>query len=210
MSNLPVQEPKRRRRLLMRWLAILLGPLAGIALWGAWLLATDNFHPIVEGQAYRAGQMTSNELTRCIVSHGIRSVINLRGENPDTPWYREEVAVTESLGIQHQSFRMASQGSVSVQRADELLALLSAAPKPVLIHCDGGADRAAFAAALYAAKIAGRPPEKAEREFSVWYGHWTWVWKKKARLRESFRAYMTNSQSSAAKESLVRSPAPPP
>ena len=67
--------------------------------------------------------------------------------------------------------------------------VLRGVPKPVLIHCDGGADRTSFAAALYAAEIARAPDATAEKEFSMWYGYLPFIWKEKAQLRESFRAH---------------------
>jgi protein tyrosine/serine phosphatase len=177
------------RRRLARWLVVLLTPMVALGLWVAYLLSTNNFHPIVEGEAYRSGQMSSNELARYVERYGIRSVINLRGPNPEREWYREELEATQSLGLVHENFRMSSRSYVSARRADHLVEIFKAVPKPVLIHCDGGADRAAFAAALYAAEVAKLPLEVAEGQFSPWYGHLPFILKRKARLRESFRAY---------------------
>ena len=46
--------------------------------------------------------------------------------------------------------------------------LLREAPKPVLVHCEGGADRTGLAAALYLA-AAGHPAQ-ADGQLSVRYG----------------------------------------
>ena len=39
--------------------------------------------------------------------HGIRTVLNLRGHNPGSPWYDDEVAESRRLGIQHINFQVA-------------------------------------------------------------------------------------------------------
>lgn len=178
---------KRRRRIVARWLAVLLTPIVALALWAAYVLGTDNFHPIIAGEAYRSGQMSSNELVRCLQRHGIRSVINLRGENPKQTWYQEEVGAARALGVMHRDLALSSRRTVTPQQADGLMALYKELPKPVLLHCDGGADRVAFASALYATQVARWPEARAERQFSMWYGHLPGIWREKGRLRESFR-----------------------
>lgn len=50
------------------------------------------------------------------------------------------------------------------------MALLDSLPKPVLIHCMGGADRTGLAAALYLASL-GQGEAKAEAQISFRSGH---------------------------------------
>lgn len=188
MPNLPfTAKPRRPRR--WRWLWLLLAPPLAVSAWALYLLGTDNFHAIIPGEAYRAGQMNSNNLVHCLQRYGIRTVVNLRGEHPDKQWYRDEVGATASQHAQHRSIALSSQKLVSAEIWHELASLLRAAPKPVLIHCSGGADRTAFVAALYEAEIAQRPAH-ARQEFSLWYGYWPFVWKDKARLRDSFETHI--------------------
>jgi protein tyrosine/serine phosphatase len=52
-----------------------------------------------------------------------------------------------------------------------LLRLLKIAPRPVLIHCMGGADRSGLAAAIWQVAIKGRPKAEARRQLSFIYGH---------------------------------------
>jgi protein tyrosine phosphatase (PTP) superfamily phosphohydrolase (DUF442 family) len=173
-----------------RWMGVALFPPLVLAAWVVYLLGTDNFHTVIEGEAYRAGQMNSNALVRCIQRHGIRSVINLRGEQPERAWYREEHEAARALDVTYRSLALSSRRSVSADKMQALSAILAQVPKPVLIHCDGGADRVAIAAAVYAADVAKQPVRKAERQFSMWYGYLPFIWKDKARLRESFRAHV--------------------
>ncbi|TAZ44115.1 protein tyrosine/serine phosphatase, partial [Rhizobium leguminosarum] len=45
------------------------------------------------------------------------------------------------------------------------------AEKPVLIHCNWGADRSGLASALYLAAIAKEGEAKSESQISLWFGH---------------------------------------
>lgn len=63
---------------------VLLGGM-GIAVLaaGGYLLAIQllgNFHEVVAGQLYRSNQPSSEQLVRYTRDHGIKTVINLRGE----------------------------------------------------------------------------------------------------------------------------------
>ena len=52
-----------------------------------------------------------------------------------------------------------------------LIEVMRAAPKPLLIHCQGGADRTGLALALYAAVIDDCGAEAAEWQLPLRYGH---------------------------------------
>ncbi|WP_219928901.1 tyrosine-protein phosphatase [Palleronia abyssalis] len=54
------------------------------------------------------------------------------------------------------------------------------APKPLLIHCRGGADRTGLTCALYVAGIDGRGEDAAEAQLSISYGHIGIPWVSKA------------------------------
>ena len=137
----------------------------------AYLWATDNLHPIVAGQAYRSGQIDAPELARTVRSLGLRSVLNLRGAEPDQPWYQAERAVTDRLGVRLIDFRMSDAQELEPQKMQALIALMRAAPKPLLIHCRAGADRTGLAAALYKLAISGTPAPVAADQLSIRYGH---------------------------------------
>ena len=44
---------------------------------------------------------------------------------------------------------MSARSDFSAARAREIIRLLKAAPKPILIHCEGGADRSGLIAGIY-------------------------------------------------------------
>ena len=109
--------------------------------------------------AHAAGlQLSGPALADRIRRDGIRSVLNLRGRNDGSDWYETERAVSDRLGIKHLDFRMSAQAELDQPEVEALLAVMRDAPKPMLIHCMGGADRTGLAAALYLA-AAGRPAE---------------------------------------------------
>lgn len=130
-----------------------------------------NVAPVIEGEVWRAGQLSGPQLQRLIDAEGIRSVINLRGENTGSGWYDAEVAAAAAAGARHFDFRMSSRRMFDRAQADALLALMRDAPKPLLIHCEGGADRSGLAAALYAAEVAGQPREIADWQLSPVFGY---------------------------------------
>ncbi len=160
-----------RSRRLMNGIGALgiLALLAGSFL--TFLKLSGNFHPVIEAELYRSAQPTGEEVARYAKEHGIRSVINLRGPNFGRTWYDAEVSATRSLGIAHYDFRIPKKRDLSQAEAEELVTLMRRAEKPLLIHCDEGADRSSLASALYLAAVAKQGEEKAEDQMSFWYGH---------------------------------------
>lgn len=135
------------------------------------LQLSGNFHEVLAGELYRSAQPSGAELENYVKRHGIRTVINLRGENNGTGWYREEVETAQRLGIQHINFRMSARRQLSTEQSEELIALLRDAPRPILIHCQAGADRTGLASVIYLQQIANVDEETAEWQLSLLYGH---------------------------------------
>lgn len=132
---------------------------------------TDNFAPVVAGEVFRSAQLSRGSLQDYVHREGIRSIINLRGENAGKPWYDEEISAAKELGIQHVDFRMSARRELDQSQVEQLITLMDEAPKPVLIHCKAGADRTGLASALYVAAIAKHGEDAAERQLSIYYGH---------------------------------------
>lgn len=121
----------------------------------------DNLHPMDGARAYRSGQMSTSRLARTIEKHKIRTVINLRGPSPDKEWYREEVATCKKHGVEHYSIRFSARSLPYRDRLLRLLKVYRTAHYPILIHCQGGADRTSLASVYYRMTIKGEPLEKA-------------------------------------------------
>src|SRR5947209_7532135 len=61
-----------------------------------------NLHAVVPGQVYRCAQLSAAELEDVIRSHGIRTVVNLRGCCAPFPWYLDECRGTARRGVSHE------------------------------------------------------------------------------------------------------------
>lgn len=150
---------------------IVLGFLSLAGIHFGYLQLSGNFHEVVPGELYRSAQITPQRLVEYQKAVGIRTVVNLRGENIGAGWYDEEIAAARALGIGHRDFGMSAGQRFPKERAAELIDLLRSAPKPVLIHCKGGADRSGLVAALYLAAIADAGEAAAEGQLSLRFGH---------------------------------------
>lgn len=155
-------------------------------------LQHNNLRVIVPAEAYRAGKMSTNAMARCIETYGIKSVLNLRGESWDREWYRGEMETAEKLNVAHYDFGISARQELTDAEMMKLEQMLRAAPKPVLIHCDGGADRSALASAIYLYAVAGKTSEEAGRELSPWNGHLPVLWPKVIAMDNSFWRYVSN------------------
>ncbi len=139
--------------------------------YAGYLQFTGNFHTVIAGQFYRSAQPSPAQLERYIRDYGIKTVINLRGNAGYAKWWAEEVAVAERLGVKHVDFGMSASKILSAERADELLAIMRDAPKPILVHCLSGADRTGLASVMYSQQIANMKEDVAERQLSFAFGH---------------------------------------
>jgi hypothetical protein len=94
--------PRLRKIMLGAGLAVglsagTMGAYCGVVVW------SGNFHTVEDGQLYRSAQLSKAGFAAAIDAHGIRSVLNLRGANPDSAWYIDELAVTSERGVAHWS-----------------------------------------------------------------------------------------------------------
>jgi len=161
----------RIMRRILTWATLaLVTPIAVLGIYLGFLRASGNFHEVLPGQLYRSAQPTPGQLARYIQRYGIKTVINLRGPS-EQKWYRDEVATTSRLAIQHLDFRMTASRQLSDGESEELIALMKDAPKPLLIHCKAGADRTGLASVIYLQQVAGVDEETAEWQLSPLYGH---------------------------------------
>jgi len=135
------------------------------------LTPLDNFRVVEPGRLYRSAQLDATTLELLVDVFGIRTVVNLRGENPDEAWYENEREVLEAQGVELVDVRMSAS---ALPAREELLKLYDAfltAEEPILIHCRAGADRTGAAAAIWRMVVPGEPREDAARELCVCYGH---------------------------------------
>ena len=130
-----------------------------------------NFHPITEGEAYRSAQMDRDELEYYIEKHNIRSILNLRGKNPDAQWYMEEMQVSAECNVMHYDISLSVSRGISNENVQRLIEIFKSAPRPILIHCQGGADRSGLVAAMWKVVVDKEPKSEAGKQLSILYGH---------------------------------------
>ncbi|MFS8056556.1 tyrosine-protein phosphatase [Rhizobium sp. BR 317] len=146
-------------------------PVLVIGTYLAALQLSDNFHVVIPGELYRSAPLSSSALETYVRDNGIRTIINLRGENKKRAWYAHEIETARRLGIEHIDFKMSASKILTPDRADQLVSILRSAPKPILIHCQSGADRTGLVAVIYSREIAGIDQKTAARQLSIVYGH---------------------------------------
>ncbi|MFK0165377.1 dual specificity protein phosphatase family protein [Rhizobium sp. NPDC090279] len=137
----------------------------------AHMLWTTNFHPVIAGELYRSSQPSPATIAELQKQYGIKTIINLRGYNSGRHWYDNEVAEAKELNIGHIDFHMSSGRELTQAQAAQLVEIMRDAPKPILIHCQAGADRTGLASALYLAAIAKTNEATAAGQMSIIYGH---------------------------------------
>lgn len=184
-------------RLRRRALAVLLLPVGGLLAYVACTLCDANFHVVVAGQAYRSGQMSAAQFTHVIETYGIKSILNLRGENPTTAWHKAEIQTAAKWHVAHYDFGFGSGDELTFAKMNCLVTLMRHAPRPILIHCLGGADRSGLAASLYCYAIADEKPEVAHNQLSFWDGHVPLVRPKVTAMDDSFWRYVINHNTRA-------------
>lgn len=177
-------------RLGLLWLGGLL--LAGVLSAGGtylYIQRDGNFHTVEPQLVYRSAQPTGDELRKVVLTHGIKTVLNLRGDNAGKPWYDDEMRAVRALGIQHLDVRLSAYQTLSVPQMDEIVRLIDGAPKPLLIHCESGADRTGLVAALYRVSR-GQPAALAERELAPHYGHFATLFPRSAAMDRNLATYL--------------------
>lgn len=148
-----------------------LAGVASVGLYLGYLQISDNFGTVVPHEVYRSAQPTPASIHEFASRNGIKTILNLRGDNKGSPWYDNEVAAAKELGINHIDFGMSARQELNSQRIEQLVEIMRTAPKPLLIHCKAGADRTGLASALYLAAVKKEDVKVAEGQISLYYGH---------------------------------------
>jgi hypothetical protein len=149
------------RRLL---LALLLTPPLG---WVGWNQATFNFGVLQPGRIYRSGQMPPWALRRTLRDYRIKTVLNLRGPNPNEAWYRDELAATLAEGSTHVDIPLSSCVWMSRIQLRTLIRQLDRCTYPLLMHCAWGSERTGLVSAVAELLRPGGTLEGAHGELTL-------------------------------------------
>jgi len=158
-----------------------------LAVWVGYLAETGNIHTVIPGRLYRSAELGHARFEQVITRFHIRTVINLRGADPGQPWYENELAAARAVGAHHIDLRMSATHLPSSGKLHELETVLAQAEPPILVHCQGGADRSGLVAALYMFWIAHLPAAEAATQLSFRYGHFPWLGSRTLAMDEAWR-----------------------
>jgi protein tyrosine phosphatase (PTP) superfamily phosphohydrolase (DUF442 family) len=106
---------------------------------------------------------------RAIAEHHVQTVINLRGTNPDEPWYRAEREAALASGAVLVDLPLASDQWLSHEQAESLIHVLDTVKYPALVHCEWGAERTGLVAATAVLLRPGSTLAEARAQFSLYY-----------------------------------------
>jgi protein tyrosine phosphatase (PTP) superfamily phosphohydrolase (DUF442 family) len=129
-----------------------------------------NFHTVVEGQVYRSAQPSGPGLEKLVAAHGIRTVINLRGDDT-APWYYEEHEAANLLHVKVVDVGLWATQPPAADQFRLLVDTLADAPPAILVHCYSGGDRSGLASALGILLRSDGTIAEARRQLSLYYGH---------------------------------------
>jgi len=125
-----------------------------------------------------------------IQKYHIKSILNLRGKSK-RDWYLYEINFAKKHNIKHYNFAIGSGTVYDVKTMNKILNIIKLAPKPIVVHCAGGADRSGLVTALYLYKIKHLSAKKAKEALSIEYLHAPWLFRKKTKaMDKSFDKYI--------------------
>jgi len=127
-----------------------------------------NFYPVADG-VFRSNQPSGKRLA-AYKAKGIKSILNLRGDSRYS-YYLFEKEACDALGLGLTNINLSATELPSLATLLTLEAHFKTLPRPLLIHCKSGADRAGFASALYLLLIKGDAIEVAQAQLGLKYLH---------------------------------------
>lgn len=130
-----------------------------------------NFHAITAGEAYRSAQLDKDQLAYYIKKYRIKSILNLRGKNASKSWYENELNFSAENNVMHYDVALSAYREPGQKDIREIMDIFQHAPRPLLIHCQAGADRSGLVAAMWKVVIDKKPKVEADKQLSILFGH---------------------------------------
>jgi protein tyrosine phosphatase (PTP) superfamily phosphohydrolase (DUF442 family) len=154
-----IEDPVKRR-----WSALHYNLFDHAFLRAVW----TNFFEIAPG-VYRSNQPTHRRFEK-YAKMGIKTVINLRGEDSRAQYLFEEESCRK-LGLTLVNAKLWARNTAPRSKIVAVIDALRAAEKPMMFHCKSGADRAGFVAAMYLLIFENASIEEAKKQLGIKYIH---------------------------------------
>ena len=123
----------------------------------------------VAPDVYRSNQPTRRRLKR-LKARGIENILTLRGVE-QLSHHLFEAEACDDFGITLHAVKLGARHAPQKQYVLQVLDQLETLPKPFLLHCKSGADRAGFVSALYQIHCLGMPVDRAIGQMGLRFLH---------------------------------------
>ena len=128
----------------------------------------NNFHQVCN-EVYRANQPSPAHL-KSYRDIGIKAILNLRGFSQQSYALFEEDSC-KILGLELVSIPLSSSSAPQPEKLLEIIRIMEKIPKPFVLHCKSGADRAGLVSALYLMVQKKSSTAEAKKQLSFKYLH---------------------------------------
>ena len=128
----------------------------------------NNFHQVCD-EVYRANQPSPSHL-RSYKDKGIKAVLNLRGFTQQSYALFEE-ETCKNLGLDLISVPFSGSSAPQPEKLLEIIDIIDKIPKPFVLHCKSGADRAGLVSAMYIIIQKQLSVAEAKKQLSFKYLH---------------------------------------
>jgi protein tyrosine phosphatase (PTP) superfamily phosphohydrolase (DUF442 family) len=130
---------------------------------------TITVHPVIQNKIYRSAQLSGTNLQKNIKKHQFKSIINLRGKDLKEEWYQTENKIAKNNNVNLYNVRLSAYKLPVSSEVDALVHILKTAEKPLLLHCQAGADRSGMASALALSIERNASLQEMKKQFSWKY-----------------------------------------
>lgn len=131
---------------------------------------SSRFFEVVEGLIYRSAQLNADKLDTVIKSNGIKTVVNLRGEQIGEKWFTQEQSICDRNEVLLLNFDIKTTYLPINHIIRDLVIALKKAKRPILIHCYEGIDSTGFVSGLALAMDQDPPLSTIEKQLSYQFG----------------------------------------
>ena len=128
----------------------------------------NNFHQVCD-EVYRANQPSPSHL-KSYKDKGIKAVLNLRGFTQQSYALFEEDSC-KKLGLVLVSVPLSGGSAPQPEKILEIIGIMENLPKPLVLHCKSGADRAGLASVIYHLVVLNTPFPIARKQLSLRFLH---------------------------------------